>query len=64
MEWLNWFGKHVFVQLSKGGCYTGIVIDVDVSSPPLVFITLLDKFNKQVTFVNSEILKIVQEDEE
>jgi small nuclear ribonucleoprotein (snRNP)-like protein len=62
MEWKNWFGKHIFVKLKNGGCYTGTVIDVDESSKYLVFITILDKFNKQVTFVHSEIVKIVQEE--
>jgi small nuclear ribonucleoprotein (snRNP)-like protein len=64
MEWIDWFGRHVFVQLKSGGCYTGTIIDVDENSKPLIFITILDKFNKQVTFVNSEIIKIVQEEEE
>lgn len=62
MEWLNWFGLHVFVQLKSGGYYTGTVIDVDKKFLPLVFITILDKFNKQVTFAISEIVKIVQEE--
>ena len=61
---MDWFGMHIFVQLKSGGHYTGTVIDVDLKSKPLVFITILDKFNKQVTFVTSEIIKIVQEDED
>jgi hypothetical protein len=61
MEWNDWLGKYVFVQLQKGGVYSGKVIDVDDSSKPLIFITILDKFNKQVMFVQSEILKIVEE---
>lgn len=63
MEWIDWFGKYVFVQLKSGGYYTGTIIDIDDSSKPLIFITLLDKFNKQITFVQSEIIKIVQEKE-
>lgn len=64
MEWLDWFGKYVFIQLKSGGKYTGTIIDVDDSSKPLIWITILDKYNKKVTFVHSEIIKIVQEDEE
>lgn len=64
MEWLDWFGRYVFVQLRSGACYTGTIIDVDEKSLPLIFITILDKFNKKVMFVNSEIIKIVQEEEE
>lgn len=63
VEWLDWFGKHVFIQLRSGGHYTGTIIDVDGSSKPLIWITILDKYNKKVTFVHSEIIKIVQEDE-
>lgn len=62
MEWMDWFGMHVFVQLKSGGHYTGVVIDVDKKSKLLVFITILDKFNKQVTFEISEIVKIVQQE--
>ena len=63
MVWKDWFGLNVFVQLKSGGYYTGVVIDVDEKAKPLVFITILDKFNKQVTFSVSEIVKIVQEKE-
>jgi hypothetical protein len=64
MEWLDWFGRYVFVQLKSGACYTGTIIDIDEKSKPLIFITILDKFNKEIVFVHSEIIKIVQEDEE
>ncbi len=64
MEWIDWFGMHVFVQLKSGGYYTGCVIDIDEKAKPLVFLTILDKYNKQVTFAVSEIIKIVQEDED
>jgi len=62
MEWKNWIGKNIFVQLSKGGVYSGKVISVDELSPPLIFISIIDKFGKTVTFVHSEILKIVEEE--
>lgn len=62
MEWKEWIGKHVFIQLKSGGHYTGDIIDVDDSSKPLIFITFLDKYNKKITFVQTEIIKIVQEE--
>ena len=61
MEWEEWMDKNIFVQLKSGGHYTGKVIDVDKSSLPLIFLTIIDKFNDKVTFVTSEIIKIVEE---
>lgn len=61
MDWKEWIGKIVFVKLKGGGVYSGKVVDVDDSSKPLIFITLIDKFGKDVTFEHSEIIKIVEE---
>ena len=61
MEWKEWIGKSIFVQLKSGGVYTGKVIDVDDSSKPLIFFEIIDKFGEKVTFVQSEIIKIVEE---
>lgn len=64
MEWKEWLNKRVFVQLKSGGVYSGKVIDVDESSNPLIFITIIDKFGERVMFAHSEIIKIVEEKEE
>lgn len=64
MDWLYWKGKRIFVQLKSGGYYSGNVIDVDVRNPLLTFFTIIDKFGKKVTFVDAEIVKIVEEDVE
>ncbi len=61
MEWSDWKGKRIFVQLKSGGVYSGEVIDVDINSLPLVFITIIDKFGEKVTFTISEIVKIKEE---
>ena len=61
MEWEDWNGKRIFVKLRDGGCYTGDVIDVDVGQ--ISFLTIIDKFQKKVTFATSEITKIVDEGE-
>ena len=63
MEWKDWIGKKIFVQLKSGSVYSGKVIDVDEKSPPLVFLTITDKFGEKVTFVQSEIIKIKEERE-
>lgn len=58
---MEWIGKRIFVQLKTGAVYSGNVIDVDCKSPPLVFISITDKFGNKVTFVHSEIIKIQEE---
>ena len=63
MEWKEWIGKNVFVKTRTSGVYSGKVLDVDDTTPLIVFFTLLDKYNKRVTFVTSEIIKIVEEEE-
>lgn len=63
MEWLDWFGKYVFIQLKSGACYTGTIIDIDKSLNPIIFLELLDKNKKRVIISISEISKIVQEEE-
>lgn len=63
MEWKDWIGKNVFVQLKSGGVYTGKILDVDdTSSNVLIWIIMLDKFGKKIQFVHSEIIKIVEEE--
>lgn len=64
MEWKYWNGKRIFVQLRSGAVYSGKVIDVDDRSHPIIFFSMIDKFGNKVTFVHSEILKIVEEEEE
>ena len=61
MDWTIWKGKHIFVKLHSGACYTGDVIDVedDVSRP--IFIQLNDKFGMIVSVAVSDIEKINEE---
>ncbi len=65
MEWKEWIGKKIFVQLRSGGVYTGKIIEVDnlSNTVDVFFITIIDKFNKKVVFVTSEIIKISEEGE-
>jgi small nuclear ribonucleoprotein (snRNP)-like protein len=61
MDWKDWTGKIVFIKTKSGSVYSGKVIDVDNSSNPLIFISLIDKFGKEITIEHSEIIKIVEE---
>lgn len=62
MEWKDWNGKKVFVQLRTGSVYSGKVIGIDDAGNGLVFINLLDKFSKHIVFTTGEIVKIVEEE--
>lgn len=59
--WKKWIGKKVFIILKSKRQYSGMVINIDNTSPPLVFITIKDKFDKEVTFVQNE-LEVIQEE--
>jgi hypothetical protein len=61
MIWKEWIGKSIFVQLRKGGVYSGKVLDIGKEGD-ITFITILDKFNNKVTFSTSEILKLTEEE--
>jgi len=63
MDWKFWEDKQVFIRTKYGKYYTGTVKEVDVSSPPLIWITILDKFNENVQFVASEIIEIKEDKE-
>jgi hypothetical protein len=61
MDWKEWDGKKIFVQLKSGAVYSGIVKEVADVGDGTIFITIKDKFNMLVTFVANEIIKIVEE---
>ncbi len=53
--WKRYLNKKVFIILKNKRQYSGIVIEIDETSLPLVFITIIDKFNNKITFAHSEI---------
>jgi small nuclear ribonucleoprotein (snRNP)-like protein len=59
--WNSWIGKKVFIILKNKRTYTGKVIRID-ESPHLIFITIRDKYDKEVMFVQGEI-EVMQEEE-
>lgn len=62
MEWKKLNGKRIFVKLRTGDVYNGKVIEVDDSSKPLIWITLIDKYDKKITIVHSEIIKLEEKE--
>ena len=62
MEWKGWEGKYIFIRLRNGRVYSGDVTSVDDSAKPLVFLTITDKFDKEITFAISEIVQIKEEE--
>lgn len=64
--WQEWLGKQVFIRSKNSSHpYQGKVIEVDENSAkPLIWIVIIDKFNKRVQFVHSEIIEIKEEGRE
>lgn len=58
--WQEWKGKKVFIRLKTGKVFSGKVVDVDVQGQ-ITFLTIIDKFNKKVSMVISEVLEIKEE---
>jgi hypothetical protein len=58
----RWKGKHIFVRLKSGTLYTGLVIEEELYSEKLSFLTILDKFGKQVTF-SYDSIELIKEDD-
>lgn len=56
-------GKKVFLRVkNKSHPYQGKVVEVTCDLKPNVWITILDKFNKVITFSVEEILEIKEEE--
>lgn len=56
MDWLGWIGKRIFVKLKSGGFVSGVVKSTDG-----IFIHVIDKFDRPVTFAVDDIIKIEEE---
>jgi len=59
--WKYYEGLKVFIILKNKRQYSGKVVEIDDSSHPLVFLTIIDKFGNRVRFVHSEIELIEEE---
>lgn len=60
--WKYWEGKTVFIILKNKRNYKGKVLEVEGKSP-LLWITILDKYNKRIGFSTEEI-EVIQEERE
>ena len=60
--WKYWEGKKVFIILKNRRNYSGEIVEVDVDAKPIIFISIIDKFGQRVTFAQSEI-DVMQEEE-
>ena len=61
--WKYWMEKNVFLRTKHNRVYSGKVLSVEQNKgSQLVWITLLDKYDKRVTFVQTEILEIKEEE--
>lgn len=63
MEWKEWKGKEIFLRTKHNKVYSGKVISVNDNEPPLIWISILDKFGDYVMFATSEITEIKEEEE-
>lgn len=61
--WKYWSGKKVFiVSKNHNHPFQGKIISVDdTSSNQLIWITLIDKFDKRILMVHTEIVEIKEE---
>jgi len=57
--WKNYEGKRVYIRLINKRIYSGLCVEVDDDQP--IFLTIIDKYEKRVTFSISEILVIEEE---
>jgi small nuclear ribonucleoprotein (snRNP)-like protein len=61
--WNYYLDKQVWIVLKNKKEYTGRVIDVDSDTNNiLTWITIIDKFNKRVTFCTEEIYLMKEEE--
>jgi hypothetical protein len=61
--WNKWMGKKVFLRIkNKSHPYQGTVVEVTNELKPTIWITILDKFNKWITFSVDEIIEIKEEE--
>ena len=60
--WIQYEGKKVFIILKNARNYSGVIKKVEVV-PPLVWIHMIDKFGKSVSFSSGEISSIEEQEE-
>lgn len=66
MDLKRYEGRNVYLEIKAGfkvRCYSGKVVEVDTTNKNgLVWVTIYDKFGKYITFLDSEVVFIQEED--
>lgn len=60
--WSKWIGKKVFIRTNNNRVYSGRIKDIEIYPKPLIWIILIDKFNKIIQFSTNEIAEIKEEE--
>ena len=58
MRWEGLIGKSIFVKLKKEQTYNGVVTEVVDTGDGFIWIHIIDKFNKLVVFLTTEIVEL------
>jgi len=61
LDWTYWIDKNVYIITRKNRIYTGIIQDVDLDTSPIIWITIIDKYNQIVQLTTDEIVEIKEE---
>ena len=61
MDWTEWNGRKVFLRTIQGKVYSGEVCEIDYAGSNLIFLSIIDKFDKKVTVAVSQIIEIKEE---
>jgi len=64
MGWKYWENKKIYLRTKKDSVYTGRITEVDDSNPLLIWIVLIDKYNKTVQLSAEEIVEIKEQVED
>jgi hypothetical protein len=60
LNWKELIGKRVFLTTKKKFEYTGTITEIVDSGDGLVWVHIIDKFNKLVVFLQDEIVLLVE----
>jgi hypothetical protein len=61
--WNKWLGKKIFLRTKNSSHpYSGNVVEISPEDKPIVWMTIVDKYNKFVTFSVTEIIEIKEEE--
>jgi hypothetical protein len=62
-SWEAWKDKRVYLILKSKRQFSGVIVEVEIITPELIFLTIVDKFGSRITFSHSEI-QLIQEQSE